>query len=152
MYKYFFYEQQSLPLPAVYPIIFLFFSFSQLLSVIHSFKYSSSCSFCIDTTDSLLHFSVSSCFSNISKTKREQEKLVWSQSLCGSNSRWPVEENWEMQQHPQSKMEATSHCVSQSLTVITTPIWHLITFMIQCSNSTHLTYFLMVCMHANSFE
>lgn len=111
------------------------------------------CSFCTDTTDSLLHFSTSCFFSNISKTKREQEKLVWSQSLRGSYSRWPVEENWEMHQHPQSQMEATAHCVSQSLAGIIALIWYLITFMIPCCSSyTYLSFFLKVCLHASSLE
>lgn len=75
-------------------------------------------------TDFTLHgsFSQSSCFSVVSETKREQEKLVWSQSVCGSDSRRPVQENREMQQHPQPQMEAAAHCVSQSLAGIARPI------------------------------
>lgn len=73
--------------------------------------------------------SSSPCFSAVSKTKREQEKLVWSQSLCGSDGRRPVQENWEMQQHPQPQMEAAAHCVSYNLARITRTIWHLITFL-----------------------
>lgn len=56
--------------------------------------------------------SLPSSFSAISETQREQEELVWSQSLCGSDGRWPVQENREMQQHPQPKVEAAAHCVS----------------------------------------
>lgn len=66
--------------------------------------------------------SLSLCFSAVSKTEREQEKLVWSQSLCGSDSRRAVQENREMQQHPQPQMETASHCVSQSHARITRPI------------------------------
>ncbi len=45
-------------------------------------------SFCINTTDCVLHcsFFLSPSFSAISKTEREQEKLVWSQSLRGGDS------------------------------------------------------------------
>lgn len=112
-------------------------------------------SFCTDTTDSLLHFSTSCCcFSNISKIKREQEKLVWSQSLRGSYSWWPVEENWEMHQHPQSQMEAAAHCVSQSLARIIKLIWWFTdqVYDFICFSYTHLGFFLQVFMHANSLE
>lgn len=57
----------------------------------------------------------SHCFSFIRKAEREQEELVWSQSLRGSVGGGPVQENREMQQHPQPQMEAATHCVSHSL-------------------------------------
>lgn len=77
-------------------------------------------------TSVCLSLSLPPCFSAISKTKREQEKLVRSQSLCGSDSRRPVKENWEMQQHPQPQMEAAAHCVSQSFAGIKRLMWQMI--------------------------
>lgn len=65
------------------------------------------------TVHCLIHH-LSFCFSAISKAKREQEKLVWSQSLRGSDGRRPIQEDREMQQYPQPQMEAAAHCVSQS--------------------------------------
>lgn len=55
-----------------------------------------------------------SCFSAISKTERKQEELVWSQSLCGSDGRRPVQKDREVHKHAQSQMEAATHCVSWS--------------------------------------
>ncbi len=54
-------------------------------------------------------FSFSSSFS---QAEGKQKELVWSQSICGGSRRWPVKEDWEVQQYTQSQMEAGSHSVS----------------------------------------
>lgn len=53
--------------------------------------------------------------SDFGQVKRKQKELVWSQSLCRSNSGWTVKEDREMHKHTHSQMETVIDSVSTNL-------------------------------------
>ena len=54
-------------------------------------------------------------FSAVSQAEGKQKELVRSEPVCGGRGGWTVQEDGEVQQHTQSKMEASAHRVSAAV-------------------------------------